>query len=80
MLLADIVLFFYDKLKGDTPYYYWQKTSRNGEYFSYFDRKIRNYEKYTRKIESNTDYVKETFKNKKHITSENSIEIYWRRA
>jgi len=46
ILSADIVLFFYDKLKEETTYYYYyyyyyynrQKTTRDGEYFSYFDR------------------------------------------
>ena len=75
IIWADIVLFFYDKLEGETTYYYWQKTIRNGEYFINFDRKIINDSKYTSKITSNVTFVKNAFNNKKLVTSANSTEM-----
>jgi hypothetical protein len=75
IILAGFILFSYDKLEGDTTYYYWQKTTRAGEYFSKFDRMILNDAKCTRKIISKTTLAKGTFQCKKLVTSANSTEI-----
>jgi hypothetical protein len=72
---VDYTLFFYDKLKGDTINYYCQKTTRIGEYFSNFDKKIINDARYILKIKSKTTLVIETFQCKKLVTSSNSTEI-----
>jgi len=75
IIWEDFLLFSYDKLEGDTTYYYWQKTTRAGEYFSKFDRMILNDAKYTRKIISKNTLAKKKFQCKKLVTSANSTEI-----
>jgi hypothetical protein len=75
ILLAEYVLFFYDKFKGNPTYFCSQKTNINGEYYISFDSTIINVGRYRRKIKSKTTLVKEAFHNKKLFISAYSTEI-----